>query len=87
MDGYTLQNMLLTFMCVNLRACVTLVIRKIPFFLKKSLCYFWYTTAWMINYECHPLTGSGFFLRRYMYVMTGREFLNENKITGLIYMK
>lgn len=33
MDGYTLQNMLLTFMCVNLRACVTLVIRKIPSFL------------------------------------------------------
>lgn len=32
MDGYTLQNMLLTFMCVNLRACVTLVIRKIPCF-------------------------------------------------------
>lgn len=81
MDGYTLQNMLLTFMCVNLRACVTLVIRKIPFF-KKSLCYFWYTTAWMINYECHPVTGLVLFCAGTCMSWPGGDFWMRIKLPG-----
>lgn len=83
MDGYTLQNMLLTLMCVNLCACVTLVIRKIPsffFFLNHYAIFNTQLLEWLIT-SVIPLQVR-VFLRRYMYVMTGRGFLNENKITG-----